>query len=298
MKNLFHQVLSLNVLVICCIALLLTGCPQGTLPKVIIPTEGRTELTIEDVSHMLVKRVEEFQTLRGLGKVRIQSWEEKYKFSEVFVLRPPAYFRLETLGFLDQPEVFLTSNDNILILYTKKQNAAYRGVSSQGNLFKLSGINLSVEDTIQVLSGNPPRLSRVNLEWWMFLKDLNSYYVERVSLLDDVVQQIWFDTTLLTISNIREYRLTNGELLLDIQFKDYRAATETYAMPAYILIDRPLDKTRVEITYKSFEVNQPLDQTVFQFEPPKDAKIRYLEDATQGEIERLAPYKEFQVEEK
>jgi outer membrane lipoprotein-sorting protein len=264
-----------------------------------IPGAGTAEMTTAEVSQLMTKRAAEFQSLRGSGKVRIQSWEEKYRFSEVFVLESPTRFRLETIGFLDQPEVFLTSNDDILVLYTKKHNVAYRGVASQENLFKLSGINLSVEDTIQVLSGNPPRLSRANFEWGMFLKDLNSYYVERVSLLDDAVQQIWFDTTLRTISNIREYRLTNGELLLDIQFKDYRAATETYSLPAYILIDRPLDKTRVEITYKSFfEVNQPLDQTVFQFEPPKDAKIRYIEDTAQGEIERLAPYKEFQVEEK
>ena len=84
---------------------------------------------------------------------------------------------------------------------------------------------------------------------------------------------------------------------MDIDFQDYRAEEGTYPVPAYILIDRPIDETRVEIKYKFFDVNQQVDQTVFRFEPPKDAPIRILETLEEPEIERLAPYKEFRVEE-
>ena len=89
-----------------------------------------------------------------------------------------------------------------------------------------------------------------------------------------------------------------GKLLLDIDFQDYRAEEGAYPVPAYILIDRPIDETRIEIVYKFFDVNQQVDQTVFRFEPPKKAKpkIHNLDDATVGQLERLAPYEEFRTE--
>jgi len=276
--------------------LFLTGCPQRPLPPLIKPWAGVSDVTTEDVSRIINQRIEQFRNLRGMGKVRIQTWEERYRFSEVFVLEKPARFRLETLGVFDQPAIFLTSDENILSLYTKKHNICYKGIATQENLFKLSGINLSVEDTILVLSGNPPLLSRINSEWG-FPLDSQNYYLERTSLQDEIVQRIWFDTTKRTIYKIQEYMLKNGKLLLDIDFQDYRAEEGTYPVPAYILIDRPIDETRVEIKYKFFDVNQQVDQTVFRFEPPKDAPIRILETLEEPEIERLAPYKEFRVEE-
>jgi outer membrane lipoprotein-sorting protein len=285
-------------LLVCGLTLFLTGCPIKPLPPTVRPGSALTELTTEKVSQMITQRVEQFRNLNGMGKITIQTWEERYRFSEVFVLEKPARFRLETLGFLDQPVIFFTSDEDMLSLYSKKQNAYYRGIASQENLFKLSGLNLSVEDAILVFSGNPPALSPINFEWGMFLPDLQSYYLERTSLQHTIVQRIWFDTKIRAISHLEEYMLTNGKLMLAIDFKDYRAEAGAYPVPASILIDRPLDKTRVKIEYKTFDVNQELDQTVFKFIPQdKNVKTHFIDDATAEQIERLAPYKEFQVKE-
>lgn len=135
--------------------ILLYGCPRGrVLPPPLPPGTISEEFTTEDVSRFINSRATTFQSLRGEGKVQINTWEEKYKFTEIFVLQTPQYFRLETLGAFSQPAVFLTSDGDSLLLYTKKHNTFYKGVPSRENLFKLSGINLSVEDTILVLSGN------------------------------------------------------------------------------------------------------------------------------------------------
>jgi outer membrane lipoprotein-sorting protein len=286
----------ISILVVCCIMLLLTGCPKP--PPIAPPIDlsaGITDLTYEEVSEMIDQRTGQFQTLSGEGKVRIQTWEERYRFSEVFVLEKPERFRLETLGAFDQPQVFLTSDEESLSLYSKKHHTYYTGIPSQENLFKLSGINLSVEDTIQVLSGNPPSLSRINSEWG-FPVTSEKYYLERISIQDNIVQRIWFDTRIPAIYKIQEYMLTNGILLLDIDFQDYRAEEGAYPVPAYILIDRPFDETRIEIVYKSLLVNQLVDQTLFKFPPPEGATIHFLDDVTAEQLERLAPYKEFRIE--
>lgn len=285
-------------IVVCGLALLLTGCPIKPLPPTVRPEAQIPGITTETVSQLITARGAQLQNLRGLGKITIQTWDERYRFSEVFVLEKPARFRLETLGFLDQPAIFFISDEDLLLLYSKKQNTCYRGVASQENLFKLSGLNLSAEDAILVFSGNPPALPQINFEWGMALADAKHYYLERTSLPHNITQRIWFDTTRNLIAHLEEYMLTNGKLVLAIDFNDYRAETGAYPIPAAILIDRPLDKTRVNIEYKSFETNQPLDPTVFEFTPPADAKIHFIDDQTADEIEHLAPYKEFQVKEK
>ena len=238
-----------------------------------------------------------FESLIGAGKVSINTWEEKYKFSETFVLEKPAKFRLETLGFLDQPAVFLTSNESMLTLYSKKQNICYKGVASQENLFRLSGINLEVEDAILVLSGNPTRIFSTNIEWGMPLPEQQQYYLERISLLQETVQRIWFDAERYVISYFEEAMLTNGEIVLKVQFNNYRAEVGNYPVPAEILIECPFDNTRVRVEYKFFDVNQPIEQELFVFSPPQDAKIHNIDDRTLEEIERLAPYKDFRTDE-
>lgn len=253
-------------------------------------------MTTADVLQQIEQRQEQFQSLSGWGKIGIQNWEERYRFNQAFVLQKPGRFRLETLGALDQPAVFLTSNEMILSLYTKKENRFYTGVASQENLFKLSNLNFSVEDTIRVLSGNPPQLSRVNSEWGMPLNE-TTYYIERTSLPEETIQRIWFDTTLLTISKVQEYMLRTGILLVDIDFSDYRGTAGGYPIPANILIDRPFDRTRVEVKYNMMTTNQPIDQTLFTFTPPEGAK-RYVIDAlNQEEFEKLTPYEQFRVNE-
>lgn len=289
-----------ELLLVAGITMLLTGCPKTPPlpPPAPIPGTESAELTTEEVSQIVDDRMKSFQSLKGMGKIHIQTWEEKYKFSENFILEQPTRFRLETLGFLDQPVIFLTSNEAILSLYSKKQNVNYRGIATRENLFKLSGINLSVEDAILVLSGNPPQISPINSEWGIPLPEGSLYYLERVSLNLNTIQRIWFDTQGYTIARLQEYMLTNGELTLDVTFEDYRAEEDSYPIPARILIDRPFDKTRVEIKYKElYDINHPIDQELFTFIPPETAEIRFIDDATDEELEHLAPYEDFRTEE-
>jgi outer membrane lipoprotein-sorting protein len=290
------QVSQLLIIFITGLVLFLAGCQPARLSPPLrlfeVPIEG---LNTETVSQMITAHAEQFRNLRGTGKVTIQTWEERYRFSEVFVLEKPVRFRLATLGFLDQPVVFLVSDDAMLSLYSKKQNTYYRGVASQANLFKLSGVNLSVEDAIAVFSGNPPKLTQINSEWGMPLAAQQQYYLERTSVDDNRIQRIWFDATRNVIAHLEEYMLTNGKQTLSINFDDYRAEQGAYPVPAKILIDRPIDKTRVKIDYRNFTVNQELEPDIFAFTPPVNAIVYQIDDVNAPPVEQLAPYKEFQV---
>ncbi len=278
--------------------LLLTGCPKTELPPIQSPFPEISGLSTETVSKMIDRRAAAFHSLHGIGKVYIKNWEEQYKFSEAFVLEAPSKFRLETLGFLDQPVIFFTSDGGMLSLFSKKHNTFYRGVTSQENLFKLSGINLQVEDMLLVFSGNPPHLQHVNSEWGVALPERNQFYLERISLQRNTLQRIVFDTQTRTISGIEEYMLTNGELTLNVVFENYRAEAGGYAVPASIQIERPFDNVRVDITYNSLEVNRVVDDRgLFSFDAPVNAETHFLDAASDAELERLSPFDAFRVKE-
>ncbi len=279
----------------------LTGCPSAHLPPMQDPFPHISELTTETVSQIIGQRAKRFSSLWGEGKISIQNWEERYKFSEAFVLQYPASFRLETLGFLDQPVVFLTSDGSFLSLYSKKHHTYYRGVASQKNLFRLSGINLSVEDMLQVLSGNPPTLSQISSEWGIEVPAGQDsaeryFFLERISLPRKIIQRIRFDSQRRAVVGVEEYMLESGALTLKITFSDFRADVGEYAVPAVIQIERPFDNVRIDIHYKSFTVNQPLEQELFSFDTPAGAKVVFLDDVTNEQLERLAPFEEFRVQ--
>ena len=276
---------------------LLAGCPKPPELPPLYPPVPESELSTEEVSRIINARAAAFRNMRGLGKVRIQTWEERYKFSEVFVLEQPRRFRLETLGAFEQPAIFLTSDENLLSLYSKRQNTYYEGVASQENFFRLSGINLSIDNAILALSGNPPQLSPVSLEWGFLVPGTQQYYLERISVARDTIQRIWFDSAYHVIAYMEEYMLSNGELLLRLKFDNYRAEEGGYPLPQNISIDRPLDNTRVNINYTFFEANQAISEDTFIFTPPQNAVVRYIDDVNAEQIEQLAPYQEFRTKE-
>jgi outer membrane lipoprotein-sorting protein len=290
---------------ICCGTLFLSSCclPGRRFGKELEPIETSDEklstLTSAEVSDAITQRSEQFHTLRGLGKVHLDVWEEKYQFSEVFVIEKPDKFRLETLGAFDQPAVFLTSDGHRVSSYSKKQNTYMTGIASQENLFQLSGINFSVEDMILVFSGNPPLLSHIDYEWGFYVPSLQRYFLERRSRQDNIGQRIWFDVTRQVIAEIQEYRLTNGTITLTLVFADYRTTEDEggYPIPGMIKIHRPLEETRLDVTYDFFDVNQSIDDpTLFDFKPPEDARKYNLDDKTREPLKVLPPYKEFQVQ--
>lgn len=292
MKKFYRSLLFVYVIFI------LSGCAKPPkLPDMLQPVGAEfTTMTAEQVSQAIAERTAHFQSLSGLGKVQIENWEERYKFTQAFVVETPDRFRLEILGPFDQPAIFFTSDAQMLSLYAKKQNLEYRGVASRENLFKLGGVNLSVEDFLLVLSGNPPKLDDVTSEWGAAIQEGRYHYLERISFQKNVVQRIWYDTQYRMVSQVQEYMLTNGEMVLNVRFDDYRGEQGGYPLPAKIDIERPIDKVRVSIAYREMDVNQAIDSTLFTFAPPADAKIFHIDDTTNQELGRLAPFEDFRVQ--
>lgn len=270
------------------------GCVKKPPQPLVTPLARPAELSTEELYQLIQQRVDSFQTLRGIARIRLVSENERYRFTEVVVFKKPDLFRLETLGFLNQPALFVVSDGKSLALYSKRDNAYYSGIASQANLSKLTGLNLSPEDVVRVLSGNPPALEKVNSLWSLYLPDQKAYLLELISVNAQRRQLIRIDATTKTFSQMESFRLYDGSLILRVVWDEYRDAGG-YAIPTRLVIDRPLEKTRVELTYQSFEVNQALDGDLFSFKPPGNARVHLLDNSQEEPLTRLAPFEEFKV---
>ena len=258
-----------------------------------LPEERLSTLTPEEVSRRITERTHQFRTLRGWGRVHLDIWEEKYRFSEVFVVAAPDKFRLETLGALDQPVVFLVSDGKEVTSYSKKQHVVYTGVASQENIFQLSGLNLPVDEVIPIFSGNPSPLSHIDYEWGFYVPSLQRYFLERRSRQDGVGQRIWFDVTRNVVSEIQEYDLVNGKTLREFLFEAYMHNDAAYPIPQIIHMSSPLEETQLRVTYQALTVNEVLDdQTLFAFPQPQNAPIYYLDATTPQDVDFVPPYKD------
>ena len=280
------------LLLVSCFLLLIEGCAKK-LPPPLTPLSTPAKLSTGELYQLMEQRMAGFQNFRGIAKIRLVSENKKYRFTEVIVLEKPNLFRLETLGFLNQPALFIVSNGKSLSLYSKRDNQYYSGTASQANLFKLTGLNLAVEDVVRILSGNPPRLEKISSKQSRYFPDQKVYQLELISIRSQIRQLISLDATTNTFSQMESYRLPDGILLLKVIWEDYRSA-DGYPVPGKVTIDKPLDKTRIELTYQSFEVNQSLDGDLFYLKPPENVTVRLLDSPAEEPLEHLAPFKEFE----
>lgn len=275
-----------------CLLMFVIGCAKK-LPPPLAPLSTPAELSTEELYQLIQQRADNFQNFRGIARIRLINESKKYRFKEVVILEKPDLFRLETLGFLNQPALFIVSDGELLALYSKRDNTYYSGVASQANLFKLTGLNMLAEDVVRVLAGNAPILEEVSSMQSRYLPDLKAYQLELISVSSQLKQVIGIDATTKTLSQAESFQLPDKSLLIQILWGEYRDV-DGLAIPSKIIIDKPLDKTRIELSYQSFEVNQNLDGDLFLLKPPEHAKIYLLDDPTEEPLERLAPFEEFE----
>lgn len=86
-----------------------------------------------------------------------------------------------------------------------------------------------------------------------------------------LVRTLWMDPS--TLDVVREDHFTREHVLyLRIERSGFREI-RGWRLPEFLTIERPLEQKSVVITLFDVEINTPLDEELFNFTPPTDAKI-------------------------
>ncbi len=123
----------------------------ATVP--ILPSETPDPQELQRRVH---DRGQQIQGLKGLARVKVSAPGKNYSGPEILWVRRPSSLRLESLGPLGTPQLYLTADDQTIRVYIPAENRFYHG-PSQGRLLSIAlPILLPLADVVSILLGDIP----------------------------------------------------------------------------------------------------------------------------------------------
>lgn len=119
-----------------------------------------------------------------------------------------------------------------------------------------------------------------------FNDESGRYYVLTVlrgGYQTEILRKIWFNRADLHLMRLQSYG-PRGALVSDVRYSNWQpldtpAAGALTEYPRSILIDRPHDEYRLDLTVTKITLNETLTADHFQLQPPEGADIVHLTDA-------------------
>lgn len=249
-----------------------------------------SEMSSREVSELLRRKTGTIEMLSSLSRVRVNSGDDEYTFSEACMFKVPHSVRCEALGFLDRPQVVFTSDGEIVSSFSLHSNSLYTGKATPRNLSTLRGVPISVEEIITLLTGQPPSLSAVDYEWGFYIPPNHTYFLERHALQENIGQRIWVDVEKGRMSYFQKYDMTTGKIVYSVKLD---SAYRSSSLPGFIEIEHEGEEGRVRIYHHTIEANPFSDNSfTFRHQPTSEETKIYQLDDPQVSVPPLAPYRE------
>lgn len=246
------------------VVLLLSACSQWRSDQI-----RQTETRIDVVRQILEKNWTQLRTLRGTGRIIIESPTQSFSgYARVSMKIPDSTFiKIEAILGLDVGAVF--ADEKSFLIYSPTENIAYQGESRDTlNLKRLLGFNLTFPQLMHTISGVP------------LLPELNNAHLQRegkrlkiTGERDRMFYSVYIDTKYGAISKM-VIRNAEGQVLLVEEYKRFVRVGSSRA-PKMIRYMRPREKESLTIFYDQLEVNKSLRARDFYVKMPQDVfKIR------------------------
>ena len=234
----------------------LTACAAVKVP----PTPAKIPIVKWEAAQLIdavLRRQEQFRSLRALARVDYAGPEGKSGFQEAILVQRPDRLRLETLSFLGAI-LIVTVNDQEIVGYHPREGIFVRGRRSKETLFHYTQIPLELDEITGLLLGLPA------------VGSLASAQLESNALVfssdGEKKDEVAFESS--TAVPTRWVRFNGaGQVLLSVHFDNY-VSTPAGLFPSRIAVDAPLLGKKLEIRYEEPELNVSLQAGLFSQEKP------------------------------
>ena len=201
------------------------------------------------------------RTLRGLADVRLERGGRQQRFREAAVLALPDKLRLETLKFGGATAVIVAADGDRLAIYSLATKEFAHGRASAGALAALAGVAVEPRHLLRLLAGLPPlpfqgadprsRVEADGTEW----------------VAESAAGPFWQRLRLDAGGGVSGGELrTAAGLVFTFQFEDLRPIGGR-SFPYRLHVEQP-GVGRVEVAYRTVELNPPVDVAVFSLPVP------------------------------
>jgi len=193
--------------------------------------------------HDILFASEEPSDLSGILQMKISSPRATVKSKNVFLFKKPAFFRLETLGFLSQPAMVSLTDGETMGMYIVQDMRYYSGPATPDNILKILGISISIHDMLHILLGAPPVpfLDTMPVD----CRRERSTYHFRISD-GSSRHDIWIDPSLRKI--VRYSHTEAGSVITEITYDDFKPVGQ-YLVPLKITYQHAPTRTQLQLSY-------------------------------------------------
>jgi len=212
-----------------------------------------------------------FLDLRAMAKISIRSSRGNYQAKQIVILRRPASLRLETLGFIGNPSLYLLAHRDHLILYSPYEKKFVRGKAVAANIFKLAGLPLTVGEVLDLLSGGVPSLSDSSRAILAYHAGEDLYWLQIFLDNGRPYQRTWIGAEDLAPKGYQLYD-SLGKVYLMAEYENYNLLNG-YLFPYKVKIHLPQEKVYIELTYQEVSLNQGVPASLFQLPVPPNVDI-------------------------
>ncbi len=234
-------------------------------------------MTTPDVKSILLdlkSRYDLVQTMRTLINFKI---EHKGKSDEVrgyMNYAKPDKLNIYIMGPFNEPRVIVSAVGDLLKIYFVNENELIQGQLTDTVMKDIFDIDIRVSDIKSAIFADPfldGNIDDLNIENYG-----DEYVIKRPSELKGFTEEISIQTKDITVNRWR-IKDADGKITQDISFSKYRAIGGLIR-PLKATVNRPLDRTTISLESVSPEINVKIDDDVFSFSVPENAKIYQIVD--------------------
>jgi outer membrane lipoprotein-sorting protein len=226
----------------------------------------------EDLLTQVGARRQFLQGLKGLARVKVSSTDKNFQAQEVLFVQRPAFLRIESLGPLGTPQLYLVTDGRELNLYDPGENRYYRGPATARHLSSALPVVLEPEEVVEILLGGPPLIEhetssiRADRKMGLWVLDL-------VSASRGERQSLWVHPQSFYILRAEIYRSGSSR---SFTFADFDQV-QGFFFPKRIQLLSFEPKGQVSVDYQEVELNPDWKKQDFQLPVPRGARIIPLE---------------------
>ncbi|UCE86137.1 MAG: DUF4292 domain-containing protein [Deltaproteobacteria bacterium] len=239
--------------------LVATGC--RTLAP---PAAPAVALRPEALFDALMQQSEARRSLRGLARVAVDGPAGSGRGKQVLVAARPGRLRVEFLGFLNQTVALFATDGSRYDLFQAEERFHRSGPVHAGLLFESVQVDLSPEEAVSVLLGDPGPLLGLALAPAPRAAD-PEVGIELVDAGGAIRRVLRFDAA----ARLRraEARTASGATAWIVQFEDYRDVGDV-AFAHTIELEVPASATRARLGFREVELNPDLPPDIFELRLP------------------------------
>lgn len=226
----------------------------------------------EDLLKQVGARLQVLQGLKGLAWVKVTSTGKNFQSQEVLFVQRPGFLRIESLGSLGIPQLYLVTDGRELNLYDPGENRYYRGPATASHLSSALPVVLEPEEAVALLLGGPSLIEhetssiRADREKGLWVLDL-------VSTSREERQSLWVHPQSFYILRAEIHRSGSSRFLT---FADFGQVQGIF-FPKRIQLISFEPKGQVSVDYQEVELNPDWKKQDFQLPVPRGAKVILLE---------------------